>query len=92
MTATPLGDVAPRRRERVSGVLAAVTYRPATQAPAVVGRLVDDSGALDLVWLGRRAIPGVEPGRRLTAEGMVAEGGAVPTMYNPDYALGARAR
>lgn len=90
--ATPLGEVRPRRRERVSGVLSAVTYRPSTQVPALVGRLVDGSGEMEIVWLGRRTIPGVEPGRRLVAEGMVSRGRSGPRMYNPDYELLASAR
>lgn len=85
--ATPLAAVEPRHRARVSGVLQAVTHRPASAKPVLVARLYDGTGALDLVWLGRRRIAGVVPGAHLVAEGMVAAGQSRHLMYNPVYEL-----
>ncbi|MDD9207796.1 OB-fold nucleic acid binding domain-containing protein [Georgenia sp. 10Sc9-8] len=82
-----LRDVRVRTRARVGGTLVALTYRPSTQVPALVGRLSDGTGTVELVWLGRRTIAGVRPGSHLVAEGMVADGPAGPTIYNPDYEL-----
>lgn len=83
----PIGGLRPRRRSRVSGVLRAVTYRPAAEAPVLVGRLYDGTGSVDLVWLGRRSIVGVRPGVHMSAEGMVTAGRTRPTIYNPTYEL-----
>lgn len=85
--ATSIGAVRPRTRVRVAGVLTAVTYRPRDAVVSLRARLYDGSGSIDLVWLGRREIPGVEAGRRLVAEGMVYAGGDRPTIFNPTYEL-----
>jgi hypothetical protein len=42
-----------------------------------------------LVWLGRRRIPGIEPGRTLTACGRFADVEGKRVIYNPRYELGA---
>lgn len=76
-----------RRRAQVSGVLRSVTLRPRTTVPALEAELYDGSGAIQLVWLGRRSIAGVEPGRRVRVEGLVCVQSGRRTMYNPRYEL-----
>lgn len=83
----PIDQIEVRRRARVSGILRAVTYRPAAARPVLVARLYDGSGTVDLIWLGRRSVAGIRPGTRLVAEGMVAAGRARPVMYNPAYEI-----
>ncbi len=83
----PISDLEPRSRARVSGVLRAVTYRPASDKPVLVGQLYDGTASVNLVWIGRRSIAGVRPGTHLIAEGVVAAGRARPTIYNPLYEL-----
>jgi len=83
----PVARVRPRERAEVEGVLLSVTSRPSGGPPGVVARLSDGTGELDLVWLGRRHIPGIDPGRRLVAEGMVYSGRQRPTIFNPAYRL-----
>ena len=85
--ATPVGELRDRARATVSGVLRSVTLRPREGVPALQAELYDGSGSLDLVWLGRRQIQGVEPGRRLRAEGLVCEVGGRRTVFNPRYEL-----
>lgn len=77
----------PRSRARVSGVLRAVTYRPQENVPALVAELYDGTGSVDLVWLGRRDVAGILPGRRVVASGMVCPGPRRNTIYNPRYEL-----
>ncbi|MPV38566.1 OB-fold nucleic acid binding domain-containing protein [Georgenia subflava] len=86
-----VADLVPRRRAAVSGVLTALTYRPRTQTPALVARLYDGTGTIDLIFLGRREVAGIELGRRLVAEGMVYDDDGRPAMYNPAYELAPRA-
>ena len=43
--------------------------------------------AATLVWLGRRAIPGIEPGRELNVRGRVALRDGRKVIYNPYYEL-----
>ncbi|QPL04530.1 OB-fold nucleic acid binding domain-containing protein [Actinomyces respiraculi] len=84
---TPVGEVVPRTRATVSGVLRAVTYGPVTAKPVLTGQLYDGTGSIDLVWIGRRSIAGIRPGVHLRAEGVVAAGRTRPTMSNPAYEL-----
>lgn len=37
------------------------------------------------MFAGRRSVPGMEPGRRIVAEGVVGEVGGHLAMMNPDY-------
>ena len=84
---TPVADLRDRSRVTVSGVLRSVTLRPREGVPALEAELYDGSGSLELVWLGRREIHGVEPGRRLRAEGLVCDVDGRRTVFNPRYEL-----
>ncbi|MEK8228828.1 OB-fold nucleic acid binding domain-containing protein [Oerskovia sp. M15] len=64
-------------------MLRSVILRPREGVPTVEAELYDGSGSLDLVWLGRRRIAGVEPGRRVRVEGLVCEIAGRRTMFNP---------
>jgi hypothetical protein len=46
-----------------------------------------DFGRVDLVWLGRASIPGIEPGTTVVAEGRLAVRRGRATMFNPRYEL-----
>lgn len=83
----PVGELRARRRSEVSGVLRAITFRPSTNKPVLVGQLFDGTGSVDLVWIGRRSIAGIRPGTHLRAEGMVVAGHSRPTIYNPSYEI-----
>lgn len=48
---------------------------------------MDDTGALNLVFLGRRAVPGIEPGTQLRTEGMIGKHNGRLAVINPDYEL-----
>ncbi|PUB25591.1 ATP-dependent DNA helicase RecG [Promicromonospora sp. AC04] len=76
-----------RTRGKVAGVLRSVVLRPREGVPTMEAELFDGSGALDLVWLGRRTIDGIEPGRRIRVEGMVCDVDGRRTMFNPRYEL-----
>ncbi len=55
----------------VTGRIRAVVYTPTEHVPTLQAELYDGSGSMTLVWLGRRRIAGIEPGRRLVATGRV---------------------
>ena len=83
----PVEQLRDRSRASVSGVIRSVTLRPREGVPALEAELYDGSGALDLVWLGRREIAGVTPGRRLKIEGLVCMIDGRRTVFNPRYEL-----
>jgi RecG-like helicase len=73
----------------VTGRLKSVVYTPRETVPTLEAELFDGSGSVTLVWLGRRRIPGIEPGRRLTARGRFASFDGRQVIYNPWYELSA---
>jgi hypothetical protein len=77
----------PGRRVQVAGRLRAVRYTPSENIPTLEAELFDGSDALNLVWLGRRRISGVEPGRRIVARGRVGVHDGRLAIYNPWYQL-----
>jgi len=71
----------------VTGRLRTVVYTPRTNLPTLEADLYDGSDVVTLVWLGRRQIAGIEPGRALTARGRVAIRDRRKVIYNPFYEL-----
>ena len=87
MGAVPVSELPDRELVRVAGTLRTVTLRPRAGVPALVAELYDGSGAISLVWLGRRQIPGIEPGRAMIASGRVTRDHDQPVIFNPRYEL-----
>jgi hypothetical protein len=73
----------------VTGRLKSVVYTPRETVPTLEAELFDGSGSVTLVWLGRRRVPGIEPGRSLTARGRFAAFDGRQVIYNPWYELAA---
>jgi hypothetical protein len=69
------------------GRLRSVVYTPSENVPTLEAELFDGSDSLDLVWLGRRRIAGIEPGRAITVRGRVAVRDGHKVLYNPHYEL-----
>lgn len=84
---TSLADAPDRERVRVQGRLRTVTLRPRGGVPALEAELSDGTGSLIIVWLGRRRIVGVEPGRDLVVEGRIGVAHGARTIFNPRYEL-----
>jgi hypothetical protein len=71
----------------VRGVLRTVTLRPRGGVPALEAELFDGSGVLTVIWLGRRRIIGIAPGRSVRATGRIGVHDGARVMYNPRYEL-----
>jgi RecG-like helicase len=84
---TPMCDLQDRQEATVSGTVRAVTLRPRVNVPALVVDLYDGSRTINLVWLGRRTIGGIEPGTYLRAHGRVTYSRGIPTIFNPSYEI-----
>lgn len=85
--ARPIARCGDRQLVTVSGTLRTVTLRPRAGVPALEAEIYDGSGALNVVWLGRRRIPGVQPGRTVSATGRVGLVAGRRVMFNPRYEL-----
>ncbi len=85
--ATPVAQCPDRQPTSVAGILRTVTLRPRAGIPALAAELWDGSGTVNLVWLGRRRIAGIEPGRHVLAHGRICALDGARTIYNPTYDL-----
>ncbi len=83
----PVAEAGDRAWVKLQGSLRTVTLVPRGGVPALEADLYDGSGSIRLVWLGRRRIAGIEPGRSIRVEGRIGvqEDGRV--IYNPRYQL-----
>jgi len=86
---TPLDQLAPRQPVRVAGEVRSVRIVPRAGAASLEATVQDGRGAVTAVFLGRRKIPGLSPGRRVLLEGVVTgRGKGQPgIIYNPLYQL-----
>lgn len=82
-----LDQIRPRERAAVVGEIRAVRIVPRAGADALEAIVLDGRGAVTAVFLGRRKIRGITPGRRLFVEGMVMQDGRQLAMFNPLYEL-----
>jgi hypothetical protein len=85
--AVPIAEAPLRERVVVSGVIRTVTLRPRGGVPALEADLDDGTGVITIVWLGRRQITGIEPGRSVTVAGCIGVQGGAALMFNPRYEL-----
>jgi hypothetical protein len=80
-------DAPDRQRVVVQGTLKTVTLRPRGGVPALEAELYDGTGSINVVWLGRRRIGGILPGRAIRVEGRIGVQDGARMMYNPRYDL-----
>jgi RecG-like helicase len=85
--AVPIQNCEDRQRVQLTGTVSTVTITPRAGHPALEVELRDGSGAVTLVWLGRRQIPGIDPGRNLKVWGRISCHEGKRLIYNPRYEL-----
>jgi hypothetical protein len=71
----------------VLGRLRTVELCPNTDNATLEAELFDGTAGVTLVWLGRRRIPGIEPGRTIKVRGRLADRDGHKVLYNPYYEL-----
>jgi RecJ-like exonuclease len=84
---TPACDVQRGELVTITGRLRTVVYTPRTTLPTLEADLYDGSDMVRLVWLGRRHIAGIEPGRAVRVHGRIAVRDGRKVIYNPHYEL-----
>jgi hypothetical protein len=85
----PIASHADRDLVTLHGTLSTVTLRPRGGVLALEAELYDGTGTVTLVWLGRRQIPGIGPGRELTVHGRLGCADGRNVLFNPRYELAA---
>src|ERR671913_1065246 len=83
----PIQNCEDRERVQLTGTVSTVTISPRAGHPALEVELRDGSGAVTLVWLGRRQIPGIDCGRALKVWGRISCHEGRRLIYNPRYEL-----
>ena len=71
----------------VAGALRTVVLRPRAGVPTLEAELYDGTGTVTLIWLGRRRIRGIDPGRSVVVHGRLTRQDGRPTIFNPAYEL-----
>lgn len=82
-----IAEAPDRERVRLRGTITTVTLRPRGGVPALEAELGDGSGVITIVWLGRRRIAGIGPGRAISVQGRIGVAGGHRVMFNPRYEL-----
>jgi hypothetical protein len=85
--AQPIGQVMPQQRVVVRGEIRGFTAMALRGCPACRYELSDGTGELDLMFLGRLEVRGLEKGRRCTAAGTAATRDDRIVLWNPRYEL-----
>ncbi|HEV3135727.1 MAG TPA: amino acid permease [Acidimicrobiia bacterium] len=84
-----IADVEWRQRVRVTGTVSALRVQSMSGTCALECTLVDDTGGISVLFLGRRTIAGIQIGTRLTVEGMVVDHHGRLAIMNPVYEISA---
>ncbi|EAP98864.1 hypothetical protein JNB_01810 [Janibacter sp. HTCC2649] len=81
------GKLVERKQATVAGCVRCITMPPRQGMPVLVAELFDGDRSVNLVWIGRRRIAGIEPGVFLVADGRVAMVKGQPAIFNPTYQI-----
>lgn len=86
--ATPIGQLRPRERCRVAGVVQNIRIDPRTGSGSIEATIIDGTGQMTVKWLGRSALSGITLGMGLIVDGII---GSTPdgklNILNPEYRL-----
>ena len=81
------GECACGQEVTVLGRLRSVEYGPQDATATLEAELFDGTEGVTLIWLGRRRIPGIEPGRTMRVRGRIALREGRKVLYNPYYEI-----
>jgi amino acid transporter len=87
----PIRDAQFRQRVQVAGKVYSMRVQPWSGVAALELTVIDDTGAIAVVFFGRRQLAGVNAGSKLVIEGVVGEHRGKMAMLNPAYNIQADA-
>ena len=85
--ASTISEAKLRTRASLQGRIEVLTLNPRGTNRWLEAELRDGTGAVTLIWMGRRRIPGLRAGRRISVEGMINEADGRRVIYNPRYTV-----
>ncbi|HTW21306.1 MAG TPA: amino acid permease [Mycobacteriales bacterium] len=83
----PIGTLGARQPAVIHGRIRSVRLKPLADSPMLVCEVVDATGGLELLFYGRRSIPGMKAGATITATGRTMSHHGRLAMANPRYQL-----
>jgi amino acid transporter len=83
----PIAEVQFRQRVKVAGKVYSMRVQAWAGVASLELTILDESGALLIVFFGRRSLAGVATGTVLTVEGTVGEHRSTMAMLNPVYTI-----
>jgi amino acid transporter len=84
---TPIAEVRHRRHVMLGGRVHALRVQPWSGVSALEVTLADTTGAITIVFLGRREVPGIGTGTRLVVQGVVGDHHGRLAILNPAYEI-----
>ena len=84
---TPVSECCTGAPVDVHGTVRSVIIRPRGGVPAFEAEVYDGTGKLRVIWLGRRRVQGIDPGRMIVVHGRINLSDGRATMFNPRYTL-----
>ena len=84
---TSISDVRLREPARLGGEVQGLRVVPRSGSSSLEVTVTDGSGRAVAVFLGRRSLPGVTPGRGVVLEGVPRKEGGRCVLLNPAYTL-----
>jgi amino acid transporter len=84
---TACGSVQWRQEAKLVGTIHSIRVQPRGGVPSLECLVMDDTGGVTIVFLGRRRIAGIEVGARLLVEGRVSDHHGKLAILNPVYQL-----
>ncbi|WP_137724756.1 OB-fold nucleic acid binding domain-containing protein [Prescottella subtropica] len=85
--ATRACDCARGEEVTMLGRLRSVEACPKSANASVEAEFFDGTDPVTLVWIGRRRIPGIEPGKTLMVRGRIGDRDGQKVIFNPYYEL-----
>jgi len=82
---TRIADAPMRSRAKVAGVVRRITVRPVEGYESLEALLSDGTGEVEVVWMGRRSIPGLSLGTRVVVDGVLGQQRGRLRMVNPTF-------
>jgi RecG-like helicase len=82
---TRIADAPLRSRVKIAGVVRRITVRPLEGSESLEALISDGTGEVEVVWMGRRSIPGLSLGTRVVVDGVIADVRGQRRMVNPTF-------
>jgi hypothetical protein len=82
---TRIAEAPSRSRAKIAGVVRRITVRPLEGYESLEALISDGTGEIEIVWMGRRSIPGLSLGTKVIVDGVVGQSRGERRIVNPTF-------